>query len=201
MIEPLLAWDRWLLWKVNVEMANSILDQVMPVLSNLHSEPWVLWVIGPGLLLRWSWRYLGFFPKGLLAMVLAIVLTDSLCHRVLKPLIGRPRPDAAQLDLEERARAGGLYSFPSNHAANSFAAVTALQAITHEPHPWFVALAVGVAFSRVYLGVHYPLDVVGGAAVGWLVAWLTIRLLAQVDRWRGGRSRFGRSIFFGGRPG
>jgi len=70
-------------------------------------------------------------------------------------------------------------SFPSGHTATSFACATVLSALVPRLAPGFYLLALAIGFSRIYVGAHYPLDVVGGAALGVLTALL---LLAAVQR-------------------
>jgi len=79
-------------------------------------------------------------------------------------------------------------SFPSGHAAMSFACATVLSALVPGGAPAFVALAAAIAYSRLYLGVHWPGDVVAGAALGVATALL---LLEATRRRSGGRRRRG----------
>jgi undecaprenyl-diphosphatase len=100
-------------------------------------------------------------------VVLAVLLAQGIVDWTVKPIIARPRPFVA----DTRARVVGYhpetYSFPSGHTATSFAAATVLAfAITKRRAAITWALAAAVAISRVYIGVHYPLDVAVGALFG-----------------------------------
>jgi undecaprenyl-diphosphatase len=72
-------------------------------------------------------------------------------------------------------------AFPSGHAATSFAGATVLSFAFPKLAPYLYVLAAAVAFSRVYVGVHYPLDIVGGALLGVVVA-LGLRYLVHRQR-------------------
>lgn len=100
-------------------------------------------------------------------VVLAVALSQAVVDWGVKPLIGRPRPFVA----DTRARVVGYqpetYSFPSGHTTTSLAAATVLAfALPRRRAAIAWALAVVISFSRIYIGVHYPLDVAAGALAG-----------------------------------
>lgn len=114
-------------------------------------------------------------PVILLLVVVVDVVADVSASG-LKEVVGRPRPDEAHRLVD----ASG-FSFPSGHAATSFACALVLAVAIPRLAALFLALAAAIAFSRLYLGVHYPLDVAGGAALGLAVA-TALLLLARGRR-------------------
>ena len=101
------------------------------------------------------------------------VWTADLLALVIKAGLERPRPSASVPEADPLMGAGG-WSFPSGHAATAFAGAAALTYLWRRGAPLFYLLAAAIAFSRVYVGVHYPGDVLAGAALGTLVglAWV-----------------------------
>ena len=113
----------------------------------------------------------------LVLTVVAIALADWSATGI-KALVDRPRPPLRYPEPKTLVPVPHDASFPSGHAATSFAAATVLTfAFPRLAAPLFV-LAAAVAFSRVYVGVHYPLDIIGGAVLGVLVAIALRRLVA-----------------------
>ncbi len=111
--------------------------------------------------------------------ILAVISSDALCARILKPLAGRQRPfvDIDHLYVlkgskwlvtnpEIRARLGPSLSWPSCHATNMWTAASYLYCFMPRTGILIAILALLVCYSRIYLGVHYPLDTLGGLAVG-----------------------------------
>lgn len=102
-------------------------------------------------------------------LVLSLAVTFLVVDVVLKPLVGRPRPPWPGLVSEHILSPSTSASFPSGHAASAVAGAFALTRFWPEAWGPLWALAALVVVSRVYLGVHYPLDVLGGAFVGAIV--------------------------------
>ena len=124
-------------------------------------------------------------------LVVAVILADQLSSGLIKQLVERLRPthdpslsDAVHIVNGYR---GGMYGFVSSHAANSFAAA-AFIALLFRNRMVTIGMTVWAlmqCYSRIYLGVHYPGDILGGMAVGLLAGWLVWLLIRWIQRrWR-----------------
>ncbi|MBQ7531052.1 MAG: phosphatase PAP2 family protein [Paludibacteraceae bacterium] len=125
----------------------------------------------------------------LLLFALAVGGADLICAQLIKPLVARPRPThdaelSALVHIVNGYR-GGAYGFCSNHAANTLACVILFAAIYTHNKPWQAHLYITLplmlwvllnCYSRMYLGVHYPLDILAGLVVGTVMAWVAWRL-------------------------
>ena len=136
-----------------------LLNQPMVVLSHGGALVWATIAVILGFVFRRRWPAIF---QVTLAIGLAALLTDS----VAKPLIARHRPFVSYTDFEVMAGRQRSGSFPSTHAAGAFAAAFAMSRVFPEIRAAFWVMAGLVAFARVYVGVHYPLDVIGGAIIG-----------------------------------
>lgn len=150
------------------------LDAALPVISwsANHGEIWILLALV--LVLRKSSRRQGW------TVALALVLDLVCCNLLLKPLIGRVRPFVVNPAVELLVSPPLDASFPSGHTAASFAAVFALRGSGNPLWKPALAVAVLIAFSRLYLYVHWPSDVLGGALLGAFLGWAAARASAQV---------------------
>jgi undecaprenyl-diphosphatase len=122
--------------------------------------------------------------------VLAVAVSDWASYGI-KGLFDVERPSTRYAEPKPLVTPPHDASFPSGHAATSFAAATVLSFARPRWAPAFYLLALAIGFSRVYVGVHYPLDLVGGAALGIVVA-TALRWLAEVRQRSRAELRSGR---------
>lgn len=178
MIETILGWDQTLFLWINQGYNSSFLDDFFLTVTNLQKNLWVVFPLVLLLLFFLFQKYRQEFWKPLLVLVFAVGVTDLLCYRVIKSHVERARPFQSESfgpQVRKIAEAHGS-SFPSNHAANSFAGAVALSFLFPNFSIFFFIYAALVAISRVYVGVHYPFDVMLGALIGSFVS-LSILLL------------------------
>ncbi len=182
--------NRFLFRLVNDVWTSPALDPCMLFLGSINDYA-VVWLVLLGALAalggktgRWA------ALAGLAALVLGFVSSEA-----LKSLVMQPRPFVSLPDVRLLISPPSSYSFPSVNATYAFAAssgasLTARRLLGRLPiWVWgFLALAVAVSYSRVYVGVHYPSDVLSGAIIGILIGWL----VASIG------FRFGKVRAFGG---
>lgn len=157
--------DHALFKLINSSWTHPWLDSFFPWLTDLDKNKVFLFGALPVVLAWWGYKQRGRAVKIILGMALAAGLCDAVAYRFIKPVVGRSRPG---LFATLRTGLHGGYGFPSNHAANTFAGATVLvMAVPAVRIPAF-GIASLVAYSRVYVGVHYPFDVLAGALLGLL---------------------------------
>jgi undecaprenyl-diphosphatase len=155
-----------------------VLDGVMWAVSAVGRFGIVWLAIGLGLTLARRLR-----PSGYLQLALALVLAEVVVDAV-KPVVNRERPFVALSSVQVIGSHPKDASFPSGHAATAASAGMTLIRLLPEGAVWWSALALATACSRVYLGVHYPLDVVAGMMVGLSCAALVGVVARKRDRGR-----------------
>jgi undecaprenyl-diphosphatase len=171
------SWDESVFKLIN-EAHSDALDLVMIFMSKKY-----VWI---PLYIFLIWKIYQANQKAIKAalvyITLAILWADQISSSLLKPLVKRLRPshvEAFQSWIHTPNGAGGLYGFCSSHAANSFAIAVCFYLLTKNKAISILLLlwAGMVSYSRVYLGVHYPLDVITGAFVGLTGALVLKKLL------------------------
>ncbi len=164
----------------NQKLTNPVFDWLMPVLTNLNNWKIPILLIWLALLI-WGGR------KGRAAALLLLVtiaLSDQLSSFVIKPLVHRIRPCHVVETVRLLVGCSGSFSFPSSHATNSMAAARFFAGFYPRFRWYFYALALTIAYTRVYVGVHYPFDVLAGALLGFLVGWLVVWLYGKFLKFR-----------------
>lgn len=182
-------WDTWLFLQINTQWTSGWLDSIFPWYREANT-----WVPLYLFLIIFSLQNFGKRAiPWILAAVVTATLTDQISAHLIKPLIERPRPCrdeffGSQVRLILNNCSGG-YSFPSSHATNHFGFATflffTLLPVAKKWRWLFFAWAFTVSYGQVYVGVHYPVDVVCGGILGILIglltAWLYNRYFGPLD--------------------
>lgn len=170
-MEWLLEKDGLLLRWLMETFSHPVLDDIMIFVSSLGNKGF-FWIAIGVLFLLFGFRKKIWRSRGLLVL-LSLAANFLACNVILKPLVDRTRPYYV-LDYTPLIPPVGDPSFPSGHTSASFAAATAIYCINKK---WGIAaylLAAVMGFSRLYLGVHFPTDVLFGAVVGMVAAKIVV---------------------------
>ena len=167
MLETLLNWDTQLFLFLN-DLRSPFWNQVMWAFSDKE-----FWYPFYGLLIvAMGWRYKWNALITIIFIAITITLADQISVKCFKFVFERLRPShnpeiKEQVNILNGYR-GGQFGFVSSHAANTFAlAAFTTRLFKNKYFSWFIFLwAAVVSYSRIYLGVHYPLDIIGGALLG-----------------------------------
>ena len=152
--------DNRILKFIHKRFTNKFLDKVMPFVTACGDMGTIWIVIGTLLIIRKNYRHNG------LMIFYALILVSIIGEGIIKNIVKRERPEhyikgKELLIVEQRT-----YSFPSAHTASSFAVATTLLGVNIYVSGIIILIAILISFSRLYLYVHYPSDVLGGIILG-----------------------------------
>ena len=179
--------DRKILYFINDSLSNPIFDLFFVTITN--EDLWAIPVIIGIIILAFKGGNRARIAIGL--TLIATGLSDLTVVEVIKPTIARLRPSHTLGDtINILIGKGGKYGFVSAHAANIFCATTILSYFYDQWKKPLFFLALSVSISRVYVGVHYPGDILFGGLYGYGMAWLfiTIWVLMKMREIKRGRT-------------
>lgn len=175
-METLYNIDKAIFYLFNHNLANPFFDKLFVILTTQD-----YWYITYAVLIYFLLTK--FKAEGrifLIVLILCIFVADQLSSHVIKELVGRIRPCHTLPDVRLLVPCGGGKSFPSSHAVNNFAFAVLMSYFFDKYKLHFLIIASLIAISRIYVGVHYPFDVISGAVVGSLVGILFVYLYRYI---------------------
>ena len=180
MISALIELDEHIFGLINMKWQNGFFDFVMPYLRNKY-----FWI--PFYLLFAIWLIIKFKKSSLviiLASIAVVGISDMISSSLIKKNVKRERP-CRQLEegtYRTLINCGSGYSFTSSHATNHFSLAVILILILGrfvKPFKWLLLWAGSIAYAQVYVGVHFPVDVIAGGVLGSLIALLMYKILER----------------------
>jgi len=169
-LEFLYSIDKAIFLFFNAYLIHPVLDVLMPLFTSFGT-----WAV-PGLLA--AALFIKRKKKAALVVlglgVLTAVISDQVSNEILKKLFARPRPCHPEFFVEGGRFLTGMrrsFSFPSSHSMNTFSVAMLLFCFYPKRWMYFFPFAAMIAYTRVYVGVHYPSDVLAGAIFGCLLGW------------------------------
>lgn len=173
-MNELIQFDRFIFDIIHSDLSNVFFDFLMPILRNKFTWiPLYVFII--------AFSFLNMKVKNaalfVASLILTVVISDFTSSQLIKKSVERPRP-CREITMESRVdplvRCGSGYSFPSSHAANHFAIAFFIILGSKDLRNWIksalILWAAAISLAQVYVGVHYPIDILAGTAVGYFVA-------------------------------
>lgn len=176
MLENIIRQDQALEQRINHVWQHSLLDMVAPVLR--EPKTWIPLYVFLAIYIPWK-----FGKKGIywcLGFIITFALSDYTSASVIKPLVKRIRPcndESLRKSIHLLVECGSGYSFPSTHATNHFALAFFMITSLYGQYRWVwipaFLWAFSIGYAQVYVGLHYPFDVLCGGLLGILIGSFT----------------------------
>jgi undecaprenyl-diphosphatase len=190
MMDDLIKWDKELLLYLN----SFHVDWLDPVMMAFTKT--LFWLPLYAFLVYFIVRNYGkacWIP--LIGIAITILLADQITSGFMKPFFARLRP-SREPDLQGLVHLvdgymGGVYGFASSHAANTFGTATFFWLLFRDTRKWIILLfpwAIVMTYTRIYLGVHYPGDILVGGLIGIASGWAGYRLVVALQQYRAKRN-------------
>lgn len=180
MFEQIIQFDQNLFFTINHGLSNPVFDWLMPILRNRFT--WTPLYLFIAIFLVRNYGKNGWLI--LIFMGLTFGFTDYFSSSIIKPAVERLRPcNDPEIKNEVRniVDCGTGFSFPSSHASNHFALAVFLILLFYNKWKSIIPIgliwATSISFAQVYVGVHYPIDVISGALLGSFIAYITSAIL------------------------
>ncbi len=171
MIDVIINVDKKIFTFFNSSIANPVFDIFFPIITN--QDIWIIPILLGIIILSIRGGTKGRIAS--IVLIIGVILADYSSAQIIKPYFQRLRPSHDILDqIRLLVPKGGRYGFVSSHAANMYVSATILGYFYSKQKRLFFTIASLVAFSRVYVGVHYPADIVFGGLLGYGLGWITI---------------------------
>lgn len=154
--------------------SNPVMDKLMIFITSLGDRGFIWIAIGIILLIQKKYRKTGF------VLLISLFITSTIGEGIIKNIVQRPRPFITYPNVSIIINPPISFSFPSGHTASSFAAAVVLGYYIKDWRYIFYIFATLIAFSRIYLFVHYPSDIIAGILLGVTCSLLTIRIMGKI---------------------
>lgn len=168
-------FDMAILDLIQSNIRTGFMDAIMPFITQL-GDAGLIWIImSIGLIIPKKTRKIGF------VMIIALILNGIICNIILKPMLARIRPFDVNTAIKLLINKPRDFSFPSGHTSASFTAASVLFFRKSKLFVPSLVLAFLISFSRLYLYVHYPSDVLAGLVLGILCGYIGHRAVASKE--------------------
>lgn len=168
MIELINSFDKSVIEFIQNNLHSPIMDKIMVFITTLGDTGLIWIIIGLALVISNKYRKVGFMVLG------ALLLGSILGEGIIKNIVQRDRPFINMDGIDMLINTPITYSFPSGHTTSSFAAAGVLAISFKNKSVYVFVLAGLIAFSRLYLGVHFPTDIIAGIILGLSCSFISV---------------------------